>query len=681
MRAPRWLSLAALIAITAVVISGCGGSGGDNGAIKIGVVSNLTGPDTVNGRDMARGAELAAKQVNAAGGVNGRKLDVIVEDSEYKAVSGVNAARKLIDVDQVKAIVSVGGSAVMVPMGKFAKTRGGVVINTGASSPEIRELAGTVYSVIPLDDVLAAGFAKWVHDLGLERVAVLMPSNPFGTGLNSAFTQEFEKLGGQVVASVNFKESQQDYRPELQRIKAAAPEAIVTGAYGADAELLWKQSEQIGLSSPWLVAYPTGLPIRHAAGRIFGVDVGYELPSANALRQAYTKEYGDPPKTASAVYGYEGMKFAARALAKSKGDGGDALGNALLAVGKHFDGVTGQIELDEQGQREKAPYVFLAMTDDGDFVKLDDQPSWRRRASERPVGSFRERGRGGDAPRADQPWGSRRSAAARARRGARDTPSRRSRRCRKSVVLSAGGSRVRLGGSRRPVRDRVAEPSRGSADLGRVLRRAHGRLVRARLKGRRVGGVDAVGRTDAVPASGRRGRAVDARGTDGFHRIRGVATVVADREHGRPRRPSQLPRARLSGHRGIVTGAALRPAARRPSTVATRFRPVAADRHGAPALALPLARVEEQPSAALAVALVHPLELRRGQQGAGRLRHRPQHAVERVLTEVAPFEACVGPLELRVRHGDSPFVGDGRERARRAAPWSGEQLVERLTQR
>jgi len=260
----------------------------------------------------------------------------------------------------------------MVPMGKFVKTRDGIVVNTGASSPEIRDLAGTVFSVIPLDDVLAAGFAEWVHGLGMERVAVLMPSNPFGTGLNSAFTEEFEKLGGQVVASVNFKESQQDYRPELQRIKAAGPQAIVTGAYGADAELLWKQSAQIGLSAPWLVAYPTGLPIRDAAGRIFGVDVGYNLPSARAFRKAYEAEYDAAANTAAAVYGYEGMKFLARALAKSKGEGGEALGEALLAVGKGYSGATGRIELDEQGQRKDAPYVFLAMTDDGDFVNLED---------------------------------------------------------------------------------------------------------------------------------------------------------------------------------------------------------------------------------------------------------------------------------------------------------------------
>lgn len=363
--------LLALLALL-VLVTGCGSSGG-NDEVKVGVVSNLTGPDTVNGREMVRGAELAAKQFNARGGADGRKLKVIVEDSEYKPVLGVTAARKLIDVDNVTAIESIGGSSVMVPMAKFARAQDGVIVNTGASSPDLREVAGTVFSVLPLDDVFASGFAEWVHQLGIERVATLMPSNPYGTVLNASFTEAFEKLGGSVVASVNFKEGQQDYLPEMQRIKSGDPEVIVTGAYGADAGLLWKQAAQVGLDVKWLGAYPTGIPIRNAAGKVFGVELGYDLPSAASFREAYEAEYGGPPRTSSAVYGYDGMALLAQALKQSGGEGGQALKDALTEVGRDFVGATGTIQLDPDGQRKNAPYVFIAMKDDGTFVPLKDR--------------------------------------------------------------------------------------------------------------------------------------------------------------------------------------------------------------------------------------------------------------------------------------------------------------------
>src|SRR5690348_6437412 len=111
----------AVVVVLAVGAAACGNSeSGGSGPIKIGVIANITGPDTLNGRDSVRGITLAAEQINAAGGIDGRKLKLIIEDSEYKPASGVNAARKLIDVDHVTALISNAGSSVVVPFGKYA---------------------------------------------------------------------------------------------------------------------------------------------------------------------------------------------------------------------------------------------------------------------------------------------------------------------------------------------------------------------------------------------------------------------------------------------------------------------------------------------------------------------------------------------------------------------------------
>ena len=363
--------LTALLVALAGLMSACGGSSsGGKGPITIGVIANITGPDTLNGRDSVRGITLATEQINQAGGVNGRKIKLIVEDSQYQPVAGVNAARKLIDVNRVTALISNAGSSVVVPVAQFAKARKTLIVNTGASSIQLRPLAGTVYSMIPLDDIFTGGFATWVWKEGARKVAVLMPSNPFGTGLNTSFTKAFQALGGTVVASVNFKEGQQDYSPDLQRINGAKPQAIITGAYGADAVLLWKQAHQMGLNAPWLVAYPTGLPIKNARGNLFGIDFGYDLPSGKAFRAAYLARFNQAAQTASAVYAYDGMKMLGQALAQSKGQGGQDLGAGLTEVSKSFSGATGRIAFDKDGQRATVPYVFLKQKDDGSFEPL-----------------------------------------------------------------------------------------------------------------------------------------------------------------------------------------------------------------------------------------------------------------------------------------------------------------------
>src|SRR5215218_1778168 len=367
----RKAALSALLAVVVAVLAACGGSDSD-GPIKIGVIANITGPDTLNGRDSVRGITLAADEINKAGGIDGRRVKLIVEDSEYKPVSGVNAARKLIDVDHVTALISNAGSSVVVPVAKYAQGRKTVVVNTGASSIELRPMSGTVYSMIPLDDIFTDGFARWVYREGARNGAVLMPSTPSGTGLNTSFTDACERLGGTVTEGVNFKEGQQDYRPDLQRILASRPEAIITGAYGADAVLLWKQAHQIGLDVPWLVAYPTGLPIRDANGRLFGIDFGYDLPEGDAFRRAYEQKFDQPAQTASAVYAYDGMKMLGDALRASRGEGGTDLGDGLTRTAESFSGATGRIAFDDDGQRSSVPYVFLKQEDDGSFVPLKE---------------------------------------------------------------------------------------------------------------------------------------------------------------------------------------------------------------------------------------------------------------------------------------------------------------------
>src|SRR5579862_70185 len=135
----------------------------DDAPISIGVIANLTGSDVPSSVDMVRGVQLAADKVNAAGGIKGRPIKLIVEDSEYRPQAGIEAATKLFDVEQVPAAIVFGGSSVTLPIAEMAAPKGRIILNTSASSPKMGNFPGTLFSTLPLDDIVG-------KELGLYEI-------------------------------------------------------------------------------------------------------------------------------------------------------------------------------------------------------------------------------------------------------------------------------------------------------------------------------------------------------------------------------------------------------------------------------------------------------------------------------------------------------------------------------
>ncbi len=343
---------------------------GAAGTVRIGAIANLTGPDPNMGEDMAHSVAQGLDEINASGGINGQKLEVIMEDGEYRPEAGVAAAHKLIDVNKVTLIIEEGGSGVLLPIAEYAKTKNVIVINVGASSPLIRRLKGTIFSVLGLDDVQGKYLAQWIYQKGFRKLATIDPNNPFGVELGKALAREFDKLGGKTVTDVNYEPNQADYRPDLQRVSDLHPDVIASGMYGDDSKLLFKQAQQIGLAVPWYCAYVTTVKIddpSQAVGRLFGMELGFNLPSAQKLRDKLIQRYGHAPTTPYGVYSYDGLWLAAIAMRKA-GTDPNKLRNTLIQVAPTYSGATGKIILDADGQRENAPLEKLTMDKNGKFV-------------------------------------------------------------------------------------------------------------------------------------------------------------------------------------------------------------------------------------------------------------------------------------------------------------------------
>ncbi len=330
--------------------------------ITIGAIFPLTGGSTHEGIDERRGAELAVAQINAIGGIGGRPLEIIFEDSESRPDAGVDAAHKLIDVNKVPVIIGVFSSGVSLPVGEYAQEQGVVMLNPGSTSPKCRDVGNYFFSTIGLDHLMGTEQAKFGLDLGYTRAAVLVPNNPYGIGMEEWMVKTWEEAGAEVLDIIEYSLEQTDYRAELQRLFAHDPDVILYTAYGEEAKILTKQALEMGLKAQWIGGYMTmctGVADPEAVEGHMGLEPAYlSLAAGAAFRKAFQEKYGEAPGGSFSYLAYDGVWLAALAMGMVGTDPAD-IARVLPDVAKHYRAATGTLEFDADGQRIEQPYDYL----------------------------------------------------------------------------------------------------------------------------------------------------------------------------------------------------------------------------------------------------------------------------------------------------------------------------------
>ena len=334
--------------------------------IPIGVIANLTGTDVKSSNEMVRGVQLAADAVNAAGGVSGHPIKLIVEDSQYKTQEALNAATKLFDIDKAPAVVMFGGSSLELAVAPVAKQKGKLLVNTSSSSAKLGEFPGTLFSLLPLDDIVGKSLGQWVAAQGVQSVAFVVPNSTFGTGLMDSAAGSFEAAGGKVIAKIAYSEGQPDYRADLQQLLAGKPEAIITAGYGDDSRTVFKNARGLGLTQNWYAAYPSILTVENEAwmnGRLMGVDNGgLTGETAKQVTAAYKAKFSDEP-TPHVYYGYDALMLIAKAAGAEGGLSSASMAQSVVG----YQGATGAVTWDARGQRINPPMDIISYKD-GKFL-------------------------------------------------------------------------------------------------------------------------------------------------------------------------------------------------------------------------------------------------------------------------------------------------------------------------
>lgn len=347
--------------------AGSGGSDAKAGAVNIGAVLPLTGSSASIGEDQRRGIELAVAKINEDGGVMGKDLNVIVEDSAGAANSAIDAAKKLVTVDKVAAVMGEYSSGVTVPLGQYLQQEGVIHVNVGSSSPEIAGIGDKSFSVIGLDTIASKFASEQLAGRGLMRAAIMVPNNSYGEGIVQPFTDAFKAAGGSVTETVLYTEGQTSYRAELERIAASKPDVVLYSAYGQDSSVINQQAFEGGMQkTPWFGIYLTMCTVDSAPATVqnqIGMDVNYVGPEGQDYQKAYEAKYGEGFASTFSGYTYDATMMLAKAIDDAGSTDADKIAAALKKLGSGYAGATGDITFDDQNQRSEQPYLVLKYTD------------------------------------------------------------------------------------------------------------------------------------------------------------------------------------------------------------------------------------------------------------------------------------------------------------------------------
>lgn len=338
--------------------------------IKVGEVGSMTGAEATFGISTHRGIELAIKEFNGAGGLNGKKLELINLDDQGKPDEAATATTKLITQDKVVAILGEVASTRSLAMGPIAQQNKIPMITPSSTNPKVTELGDYIFRVCFIDPFQGTVMAKFAHDtLKAKKVAVLRDvKNAYSVGLADFFSETFKKMGGDVVVDKSYSAGDIDFKSQLTAIRAKKPDAIMVPGYYTDVGLIARQARELGIKAPLLGGDGWDSPkLKEIGGK--AIDGSFfsnhysaedKSPIAQAFVEKYKAAYNEVPDGLSAM-GYDAALILIDAMKRSKSLNGPDLREAIAAT-KDYQAVTGKITIDEKRNARK-PAVVLKVVD------------------------------------------------------------------------------------------------------------------------------------------------------------------------------------------------------------------------------------------------------------------------------------------------------------------------------
>jgi branched-chain amino acid transport system substrate-binding protein len=356
--------------LAALAVCGALSCGGEKNpetqGIRIGFYGALTGPTATFALSGRNGARLAADEVNRAGGVLGKRVELLVEDDRGEASEAASSVSKLITRDHVVALIGEFASSRTLAAAPIAQAEKVPMISPSSTNVEVTKKGDYIFRACFIDSYQGKVLATFAREnLKAATAAILVDAkSDYSVGLADAFRRDFLAAGGRVVAEMKYTEGDSDFSAQLTALKPLGPDVVVVPGYYTDAGLIARQARSLGLNAVLLGAdgwdSPKLVEIGGEAmeGTYFSnhYSVDDPSPAVREFVQSYKRAYGVEPDSLGALC-YDAARVLFDAMRRAGSTEGKRLRDALAET-KDFVGVTGKITMDEDRNPVKSAVVL-----------------------------------------------------------------------------------------------------------------------------------------------------------------------------------------------------------------------------------------------------------------------------------------------------------------------------------
>lgn len=336
--------------------------------IKIGEFESLTGGEAAFGRSAHNGTVLAVEDINAAGGVLGRKLELITEDNQSKEGETATAVKKLISRDKVIAVLGEVASGRSLEAAQICQQYKVPQISSSSTNPKVTQTGDYIFRVCfidPFQGTVMANFAA--NTMKAKRVALLTDvGTPYSVGLATFFKQDFIKNGGEIGVEQKFTKDDKDFRAQLTAIKSSNPDAIFIPGYYGQVTLIALQARELGINVPLFggdgweapeLVQGTGAA-EALEGCFFSTHFSPDQEGSMAKDYVakYQKKHGARPDAMGAL-GYDTVLALVDAIKRANSTDSKKIRDALAAT-KGLEGVTGKMDIDADRNARKSAVII-----------------------------------------------------------------------------------------------------------------------------------------------------------------------------------------------------------------------------------------------------------------------------------------------------------------------------------
>jgi branched-chain amino acid transport system substrate-binding protein len=352
-----------------MVLAGCQG-GGSGDEILIGHFGSMTGSEATFGTSTDHGIKMAVEELNASGGLLGKKVRLITYDDKGDAREAGTAVTRLVTKDSVAAVIGEVASGLSLAGAPICQENSVPMVSPSSTNPKVTKIGDMIFRVCfidPFQGTVCAKFAREHEGLKASRAAILTDqASPYSVGLQEEFEKAFVAMGGTIVTKQTYQAGDQDFSAQLTAIRGSEPDVVFIPGYYTDAGNIALQARKLGVTVPllggdgWDSAKLGEIAGEAINGCFYSNHYSQDDPSprVQGFISKYKEQHQQTPDALAAL-GYDTARIVFEAIQRAGSTDGPAIA-AELAKTKDFDGVTGKISIDAERNAIK-PAVILEM--------------------------------------------------------------------------------------------------------------------------------------------------------------------------------------------------------------------------------------------------------------------------------------------------------------------------------